>query len=1301
MSGPSGTGIAFCNITPRGKKPGRVGFTFSVLPGWVLLYYGIMGGFPVKNNIKRVYVEKKKGFDIEANHLFKDLKENLRLKGLTDVRILNVYDIQNISEEEFKRAIKTIFSEPNVDNVYENSFPIESNNSFFRVEYLPGQYDQRADSASQCLEILIGENDYLVKTSKVIVLQGEVSEIELSKVKKYYINPVEIREVSLEDFTFDMECEVPTKVETITGFIEKGEKEIECLVNDLGFAMDKEDLLFCQEYFKNVEKRDPTITELKVIDTYWSDHCRHTTFMTKIENVEFEEGHYKKIFEEAFYEYIKSRKFVYGDREKPICLMDMGTIVKKEMREKGLLEDLEESEEINACSIEIDVDVNGKNEKWLLMFKNETHNHPTEIEPFGGAATCLGGAIRDPLSGRSYVYQAMRITGSGDPREKIENTLPGKLPQRKITLGAMAGYSSYGNQIGIPTGYLREIYDEGYVAKRMEVGAVIGASPRENVVRKVPKAGDIVLLVGGRTGRDGLGGAVGASKRHDEKSLLTCGSEVQKGNALAERKIQRLFRNPEVSKMIKRCNDFGAGGVSVAIGELADGLYIDLDKVPKKYEGLDGTEIALSESQERMAILIDRDDLEKFRKYTREENIELTVVAEVKEEKRLKMVWQGDTIVDISREFLNTNGARKKTSVLVKQPQSGNYLNAIPKEVKKNIDDIKVAWIKNMTGLNTGSQKGLVERFDNSIGRGTVLMPFGGKYKLTPIDGMVGKIPVMEGETDTCSIMTYGYEPKLAKWSPFHGGMYAVIESIAKVVAMGGDFRKIRLTFQEYFEKLGQDSTIWGKPFSALLGAYLVQKRLNIPSIGGKDSMSGTFNELSVPPTLISFAVDVASAEKVVSPEFKKEGSFVVMIPINIDQDGMPDFDMMERNYTKLYELINEKKILAASTVKYGGIGRSISEMCFGNKIGFSFNGKIEPEELFISKYGSLIVEINKEEKIKDLLAGIQYEVLGVTGEDYIEVNGEKIGLDELINEWEKPLEKVFPIKEDIEGSPTNIIYNKGQVARSRGRIAKPRVLIPAFPGTNCEYDTKKAFEEAGGEADIFVFRNLTSADIEYSVKEMARRINQSQIVAIPGGFSAGDEPDGSGKFIATVFRNPYIKEAVMNMLKNRDGLMLGICNGFQALIKLGLVPYGEIRDMEEDSPTLTFNKTGHHASTMVMTKVVSNLSPWFSNAKVGDIYTIPISHGEGRFIALSEEMKKLQDNGQIATQYVDYEGKPSYDGFFNPNGSMEAVEAITSPDGRILGKMAHSERIGKNICKNIPGLKEQKIFEAGINYFL
>lgn len=1243
-------------------------------------------------SIEKLFVEKRIGFDIEAKQLYKDLKENLNIKDLEKVRILNYYQIKNISKEEYEEAIHSIFSQPNTDIVYKDNFPINKNEIYFRVEYLPGQYDQKSDSAEQCLEVLTEHKGCKVGSSKIIILCGDIETKEIEKIKNYYINGVESREVPLDLETIDIEWNTPEKVEIVNGFINKNREDIEKLIEDLGFAMDVEDLLFCQEYFKNTEKRDPTITELKVIDTYWSDHCRHTTFNTAIEEINIEEGFYKSIFEETLKEYINTRKDVYVDREKSISLMDIGTIMQKELSKKGLLKDLEKSEEINASSIEIDVDVDGRNEKWLLMFKNETHNHPTEIEPFGGAATCLGGCIRDPLSGRSYIYQAMRITGSGDPTQNIEDTLDGKLPQRKITINAMKGYSSYGNQIGVPSGYIKEIYDDGYIAKRMELGAVVGASPKENVVREKPKNGDLVLLVGGRTGRDGLGGAVGSSKEHDEESLYTCGAEVQKGNPPIERKILRLFRKPEVSKMIKRCNDFGAGGVSVAIGELADGLYIDLDTVPTKYEGLDGTEIAISESQERMAVVIDKENLDEFKKYTEEENLEVTVVAYVTDTDRLVMEWCGETIVDISRKFLDTNGTIKTTNVFINQPIEKDYFKTVPEKLEDNLKDIKKAWTLNMKDLNTASQKGLVEKFDHTVGRGTVHMPLGGKYRQTPIEGMVAKIPVLEGHTNTCSIMTYGFDPKLSKWSPFHGGLYAVIESIAKIVAIGGDYKKTRLTFQEYFEKLGEDEERWGKPFSSVLGAFLAQKKIEVPSIGGKDSMSGTFNDLDVPPTLVSFAVNTGKADKVISPEFKKSGSFVVLVPLEIDEKGMPNFEQLDRNYTRIYELIEDKKVLSASTIKAGGIGRSISEMCFGNKIGFRFNENIDRKEIFTPRYGSIILEIDKLENIKKLFEGIDFKILGAThAKEYIEISQEKIYLDKLIREWEEPLEKVFPIRNNnIKKIDIDANYIKGPKVHFEGKNAKPRVFIPVFPGTNSEWDMQIAFEEAGAVVETFVFKNLNEEDIRYSIEKMVKLINSSQIIAIPGGSVVGDEPDGSGKFIATVFKNPYMKEATMNLLKNRNGLILGIGNGFQALIKLGLLPYGEIRDIDENSPVLTLNNIGGHVSTMVDTKIVSNLSPWFSNTKVGEIYTLPISHGEGKFVANKDELEKLISNGQIASQYVDY----------NPNGSVLNVEAITSPDGRILGKMGHSERIGRDICKNIPGEKNQRIFEAGVGYF-
>jgi phosphoribosylformylglycinamidine synthase len=1139
--------------------------------------------------------------------------------------------------------------------------------------------------------------------AKLIVLEGQLSEQQYEKIKNYCINPVEAHEASLDKpITLDVEVDIPKKVEVMTDFIGMSEEALQMFLQQKGFAMDLDDLKFCQAYFCDVERRDPTVTELKMIDTYWSDHCRHTTFLTQIKKVDFEEGAYTTIMKEAYHHYLQSRKQVHGDKKKEVCLMDIATIGMKELKRQGKLEDLDESDEINACSIKVNVDVNGEQQEWLVMFKNETHNHPTEIEPFGGAATCLGGAIRDPLSGRSYVYQAMRVTGSGDPRTTVEDTLPGKLPQRKITTVAAQGYSSYGNQIGLATGHVAEIYDEGYVAKRMEIGAVIGAAPKRNVVRKQPIPGDIVILLGGRTGRDGCGGATGSSKAHTEESLESCGAEVQKGNPPEERKIQRLFRSPEVTTMIKRCNDFGAGGVSVAIGELADGLKIDLDKVPKKYEGLDGTELAISESQERMAVVVAKEDADKFIAEARKENLEATEVAVVTEESRLQMFWHGQRIVDISREFLNTNGAVKNAEVLVKAPKTKGYLNTLPPDMEEKLSDIREAWLYNLQNLNVCSQKGLVERFDSTIGAGTVNMPFGGKYQLTPAESMVAKIPVLQGDTTTGTVMSHGYNPNIAKWSPFHGAIYAVVEAVAKVVAVGGDYHKIRLTLQEYFERLGQNPERWGKPFSALLGAYWAQVRLGIPAIGGKDSMSGSFHDLDVPPTLVAFAVDTVNVTKVISNEFKKIGSHVIYLPLKVDANKLPDFDYMGRMYTAIRKLIDDGKVLAAHTVKSGGLAEAISKMCFGNKIGFAFKGRIDTRELFIPAYGSMLLELPELQDIESLMNGLEYQLLGHTQEkEAIMVNGTEIGLDIALEKWEQPLEKIFPTRIQKAGEPPmQVLYNTKAVTRVTTSFAKPRVFIPVFPGTNCEYDTAKAFEKAGGEVDISVIRNLTAKEIEESLETMAKKINQAQIVMIPGGFSAGDEPEGSGKFIAAVFRNERVKEAIMHLLKNRDGLMLGICNGFQALVKLGLVPYGEIRDIDEECPTLTFNTIGRHVSCMVRTKVTSTLSPWFNNVQAGDMHTIAVSHGEGRFVASEALVKQLAKNGQIATQYVDLHGCATYDIRFNPNGSMHAIEGITSPDGKVLGKMGHSERIGANVVKNVPGVKDQKLFEAGVNYF-
>jgi len=1041
-----------------------------------------------------------------------------------------------------------------------------------------------------------------------------------------------------------------------------------------------------------------------VLDTYWSDHCRHTTFLTEIEDVQIAAGEYTKPIAEAYDLYRQARAAVYRDKTpKAVCLMDLATIGMKELRQQGRLADLDESDEINACSIVVNVDIDGRTEEWLVMFKNETHNHPTEIEPFGGAATCLGGAIRDPLSGRVYVYQAMRVTGSGDPRAKIEETLPGKLPQRKITLGAAAGYSSYGNQIGLATGQVAEVYDEGFIAKRMEIGAVIGAAPRANVVRQAPVPGDVVILLGGRTGRDGCGGATGSSKEHNEESLLTCGAEVQKGNPPTERKIQRLFRNPRVSRLIKKCNDFGAGGVSVAIGELTDGLRIDLDAIPKKYEGLDGTELAISESQERMAVVVAAADAQTFIDYAGEENLEATVVATVTDDRRLRMFWRGKCIVDISRDFLNTNGVRQTTRVMVTAPVAAqNYFRQVLPAVETALPDLKEAWLANLQDLNVCSQKGLVERFDSTIGAGTVLLPFGGRKQATPAEGMVAKIPVLEGETTTGTIMTYGYNPQLAKWSPFHGACYAVVEAVAKVVAIGGDYRQIRLTLQEYFEKLGKDAKKWGKPFSALLGAYYAQHQLGIPAIGGKDSMSGTFKDLHVPPTLVAFAVDTVDVRKVISPEFKQVGSKVVYIPLARDAHELPDFAQLRRNYGKVTELIQAGQVLAAQTVRVGGLAAALSKMCFGNEIGLSLEAALDSYQLFSPAYGSLVLEVPGDLDLAAALGDVDYVLLGRTqAAKVIKLQDTEIDLAVAYQAWTEPLEKIFPTQVEQRGEQIKYQPFTGRnLRRPAVKIAKPRVLIPVFPGTNCEYDSARAFTQAGGLVETLVFRNLTAAQIEQSIDALVKGINRAQIVMLPGGFSAGDEPDGSGKFIATVFRNPRVREAVEELLQQRDGLMLGICNGFQALIKLGLVPFGKIIEMTPDCPTLTFNRIGRHVSRMVETRVVSTLSPWLRNVEVGEVHTIAVSHGEGRFVASPVQIEQLLANGQIATQYVDWGGNPTDDILYNPNGSVAAIEGITSPDGRVFGKMGHSERVGAHVGINVPGNKDQRIFAAGVSYF-
>ncbi len=1235
--------------------------------------------------VRRIYVQKKPGFDVEVKGIQEDLKENLQIKGLEQVVILNRYDVSGVDEESYNKAKTTVFSEPQVDDYFDETYTFDQNDKVFAVEYLPGQFDQRANSLEECLQIISGGERPTCKSAKVYILKGNLSDEEVKNIKNYLINSVDAREASLEKpETLEDKLTEPEDVQVVDGFIHMTDDDTEKFYEKYGFAMDIADLKFCQEYFRDTEKRDPTMTEMKMIDTYWSDHCRHTTFLTRLEEIDIEWDLLKDIYGK----YIESRKFVYQDRKKDISLMDVATIVAKELKKRGVLKNLDESEEINACSIKANIMVDGKEEEYLIMFKNETHNHPTEIEPFGGAATCLGGAIRDPLSGRVYVYQAMRVTGCGDPRQTIEETLPNKLPQRKLTNEAARGYSSYGNQIGLATGQVAEIYHPGYVAKRMEIGALVGAAPSKNVIRLRPEPGDKVVLLGGRTGRDGCGGATGSSKAHNSESLTSCGAEVQKGNAPEERKIQRLFRNPEVTKLIKRCNDFGAGGVSVAIGELADGLEINLDKVPKKYEGLDGTELAISESQERMAVVVADKDVENFINLAEKENIEATVVAKVVEEPRVKMYWRNKVIVDLSREFLNTNGDVKNANAKITKPlDAENYF------ASKQVNDIEKTWKETITDLNCCSQRGLVERFDSTIGANTVIMPFGGKYQLTPAEGMVARIPTLEGYTDAGTIMTYGYNPYIASWSPFHGAVYAIVESVAKYVALGGDYKKAYLTLQEYFEKLRNEPERWGKPLAALLGAYYVQEQLQIAAIGGKDSMSGSYNELDVPPTLVSFCIGDVDTTKVVSNEFKKANSKVYVLKTKMGKENIIDFDDLKENFELVHKLINDGKVLSSNTIKNGGIADVITKSCIGNKIGFKFENT---EDLFTPLYGSFVLEASED------IDNAKLELLGTTTSEKAIVVNENVVLDleELIKLWEEPLEKVFPTRVEQKGEARNILSQKTPTTTRKLPITRPHVFIPVFPGTNCEYDSAKAFEDAGARVSTVVFKNLKPQDIQDSIELFAKEIEKAQIIMFPGGFSAGDEPDGSGKFISSIFRNPKLKDLIHKHLYEKDGLMLGICNGFQALVKLGLLPYGEIREMDDTMPTLTFNTISRHQSKMVNTKVVSKMSPWFSEVELGEEFTVPISHGEGRFIVSKELEEELIANGQIATQYVDFNGNATYDIDFNPNGSIDAIEGITSPDGRILGKMGHSERCYRDILKNMPGKKDQKIFEAGVNYY-
>lgn len=1255
------------------------------------------------SRVIRIFVEKKPGFDIEAGHIMADLRENLGMTAIEDLRYLNRYDISGLSQEEFQQARGTILSEPNVDQVYDEEFPAPEGYRVFAMEYLPGQYDQRADSAAQCVQLLTQGERPQVLTARVVAVKGNITDEQFEKIQSYLVNPVESRIASLDKpESLDMQAEVPPDVARVKGFIGWNGEELKNYYGSMGFAMTLEDLAFCQEYFRDTERRDPTVTELRVIDTYWSDHCRHTTFLTRLEQVEIEKGALSGAIEEALKAYYDARDTVYGkDTSRPVSLMDMALVGMKLLRKEGKIPDLDVSEEINACSIQVPVTIDGETQQWLVQFKNETHNHPTEIEPFGGAATCLGGAIRDPLSGRAYVYQAMRVTGSGDPRTSFEDTMPGKLPSRKITTGAASGYSSYGNQIGLATGQVTELYDPGYMAKRMEIGAVIGASPKENVIRETPMPGDAIVLLGGRTGRDGCGGATGSSKAHTEQSIETCGAEVQKGNPPTERKIQRLFRDGEVAKLIKRCNDFGAGGVCVAIGELADGLTVDLDRVSKKYEGLDGTELAISESQERMAVVLDPKDVPAFLQAAHQENLEAQQVAEVTENPRLKMNWRGDLIVDLSREFLNTNGVtqRAKAKITAVDPAE-DYRHLAPKALR----DLPVgkAFEENLKRLEVCSQKGLSERFDSSIGAGTVLMPFSGKYQLTPEEAMVAKIPLLKGETDDATAMSYGYIPGISRWSPFHGAAYAVVESLSKLLAVGADPAAARLTFQEYFERLHDVPERWGKPAAALLGAFTAQVNMGNPAIGGKDSMSGSFEALDVPPTLVSFAVAMTKASKTVSACFRKAGSQAWMVPVPENPEThLPAWDKLKAVYAKIYEMMGKNQILSASVVREGGAAAAVCRMCFGNQMGFQFAGDPDQKTLFAPLSGSLVLEL-KDDSDTTGLETLGASVLGaVCGEPVILIGSERLSLAALTEAWEKPLEKVFPTRAETKAYFCQVpLYSERNQKAPAVQYAKPRVFIPAFPGTNCEVDTARAFERAGAKADVLIVKNLTPADIEETIEAMVKAIQNTQIIMLPGGFSGGDEPDGSGKFIATTFRNPRVAEAVSELLEKRDGLMLGICNGFQALIKLGLVPYGRITQIQENDPTLTFNTLGRHVSRMVYTRVTSVKSPWLMGAEAGQIHTVPVSHGEGRFVADAQTVARLMANGQIATQYVDLEGNPSMDIQWNPNGSVCAIEGITSPDGRILGKMGHSERQGENLYGNVPGEKDQQLFASGVRYF-
>ena len=1267
------------------------------------------------SSVRRVYVEKKPAFAVQAKDLRHELRKYLGVSGLTGVRVLIRYDVENISDDVFEKACKTVFAEPPVDTLYKESFEMAENARAFSVEFLPGQFDQRADSAVQCVKFLNEEEEPVIRSATTYVIEGEVSDEEFEAIKHHCINPVDSREIGMEKpETLVAKFEEPADVAILDGFQDMPEAELKKRYDSLNLAMTFKDFLHIQNYFKSEEHRDPSMTEIRVLDTYWSDHCRHTTFSTELKNVAFTDGYYREPIEGTYQKYLADRAEIFKGREdKFVCLMDLALMAMRKLKKEGKLDDQEESDEINACSIVVPVEIDGKTEEWLVNFKNETHNHPTEIEPFGGAATCLGGAIRDPLSGRTYVYQAMRVTGAADPTVSVKETLKGKLPQKKLVREAAHGYSSYGNQIGLATGYVKEIYHPDYVAKRMEIGAVMGAAPRKDVKRMTSDPGDIIILLGGRTGRDGIGGATGSSKVHTEASIEVCGAEVQKGNAPTERKIQRMFRRPEVSRLIKKCNDFGAGGVSVAIGELADGLNIYLDKVPKKYAGLDGTEIAISESQERMAVVVDPKDVEEFLKYANEENLEAVEVAVVTESPRLVLIWRDKEIVNISRAFLDTNGAHQETDVKAEIPsQENKYF------IKPEVTDVKEKWLSMLADLNCCSQKGLVEMFDSSIGAGSVLMPYGGKYQLTETQAMVAKLPVLEGKTDTVTMMSYGFDPYLSSWSPYHGAIYAVIESVSRIVAGGGDFSKIRFTFQEYFRRMTEDPARWSQPFLALLGAYDAQLGFGLPSIGGKDSMSGTFNDLDVPPTLVSFAVDVASDKTMITPELKKAGNKLVLLKIERDAYDLPDYEKIMDQYHKFFEDVKAGRIVSAYALDGNGLAAAVSKMAFGNHKGVKIDAQVAKEDLFAADFGSIVAEVPADKVAELTIAGV---VIGEVEDDAVLSYGDvKVTMEEALTAWKGTLEKVFktvsgaekndgPAPESIEAQQAadggtideNGCYHAGSVYVCKHKVAKPRVFIPVFPGTNCEYDSTKAFERAGAEVDVKVFKNLTAEDIRDSVNIFAKAIDQAQIIMFPGGFSAGDEPDGSAKFFATAFQNAKMKEAVTRLLEERDGLALGICNGFQALIKLGLVPYGKITGQTPDSPTLTYNTIGRHISKMVYTKVVTNKSPWLAQAELGATYCSPASHGEGRFVASEEWIKKLYENGQIATRYVDADGNVQLnDEEWNVNGSYYAIEGITSPDGRVLGKMAHAERRGDSVAINIFGEQDMKIFESGVAYF-